>query len=167
MRTKRLILSISLMLGVAAGALVSCGPEQRGTTSTAEFPYGLTQKGAEAFIMRAEADLMQMGEYSSRASWVMNNFITQDTQWLQARASAESTTLSTRYALEAAMFDGVETDPVIRRKLDILKRAITLPAPTRPGAAQELATIGSRLEAAYSTGKLTHKGKTITLADAA
>ena len=90
MRMKRLVLSISLMLGVAAGALVSCGPEPLvGTTSTADFPYGLTQTGAEAFITRAEADLMQMNEYASRASWVMNNFITEDTQWLQARASAE------------------------------------------------------------------------------
>src|SRR5262245_39435596 len=56
-RIKRAILSTCLMLGVAAGALVSCGPEQTAsTTATADFPYGLTQKGAEAFIMKAEAD---------------------------------------------------------------------------------------------------------------
>ena len=96
----------------------------------------------------------------------MNNFITEDTQWLQAKASAESNTLQTRYARDAARFDGVEADPVIRRKLEILKRAITLPSPTRAGAAQELATINSRLEAAYSTGKFSHKGKEIALDDA-
>src|SRR5688572_31816329 len=156
----KLALSISLMLGVAAGALGSCGPEQlASTTATADFSYGLTQKGAEAFIAKAESDLMAMGEYASRASWVMNNFITEDTQWLQAKASAESNTLQTRYARDAARFDGVETDPVIRRKLELLKRAITLPAPSREGAAQELATISSRLEATYSTGKVSHKGK--------
>jgi peptidyl-dipeptidase A len=77
------------MLGVASGALVSCGPEQASTTGTADFAYGLTERGAEAFVMKAEADLMQMNEYSSRASWVMNTYITEDTQWLQARASAE------------------------------------------------------------------------------
>jgi peptidyl-dipeptidase A len=155
-----------LLLGVASGALVSCGPEQASTTGTADFAYGLTEMGAEAFIARAEADLMAMGEYSSRASWVMNTYITEDTQWLQAKASAESNTLQTRYARDAARFDGVETDPVIRRKLEILKRGITMPAPSRPGAAQELATINSRLEAAYSTGRFSHKGKEIALDDA-
>jgi len=163
---RRTVLCACLMLGVASGALVSCGPEQASTTGTADFAYGLTEMGAEAFVMKAEADLMHMNEYSSRASWVMNNFITEDTQWLQARASAESNTLQTRYARDAAQFDAVETNPVIRRKLDILKKAITLPAPTRPGAAQELATINSRLEAAYSTGKFSHRGKPIALDDA-
>src|SRR5262245_5287351 len=162
---KRLFLSVSLLLGVAAGGLSSCG-ESRSATTAADFPYELTQKGAETFIAKAETELMAMGEYASRASWVMNNFITEDTQWLQAKASAESNALQTRYARDAARFDRVETDPVTRRKLDILKRAITLPAPSRDGAAQELATIGSRLEAAYSTGKLQHKGKQIALDDA-
>ncbi len=166
-RRQFLVLSVSLMLGVAAGALSSCGPDQlASTTSTADFAYGLTQTGAEAFITRAETDLMMMSEYASRASWVMNNFITEDTQWLQAKASAELNTLQTRYARDAARFDGVETDPVIRRKLEILKRGITLPSPTRAGAAQELATINSRLEAAYSTGKFSHQGKEIALDDA-
>src|SRR5690349_22435393 len=101
---RRAVLLACLMLGVASGALVSCGPEQS-TTGTADFAYGLTEMGAEAFVMKAEADLMEMNEYSSRASWVMNNFITEDTQWLQARASAESNTLQTRYARDAAQFD--------------------------------------------------------------
>ena len=167
MRAKHLILSASLMLGVAAGALTSCGPEQQAsTTATEGFAYGLTPMGAEAFIVKAEIDLMQMSEYASRASWVMNNFITEDTQWLQARASAESNTLQTRYARDAARFDGVDTDPITRRKLEILKRGITLPSPIRAGAAQELATINSRLEAAYSTGKFSHNGKDIALDDA-
>jgi peptidyl-dipeptidase A len=96
-RTPKLtVLCACLMLGVASGALVSCGPEQAGTTGTADFAYGLTGMGAEAFIARAEGDLMQMSEYSSRASWVMNTYITEDTQWLQAKASAESNTLQTR-----------------------------------------------------------------------
>ena len=30
------------MLGVASGALVSCGPEQASTTATSEFAYALT-----------------------------------------------------------------------------------------------------------------------------
>ena len=48
------VLCACLMLGVASGALVSCGPEQGSTTGTAGFAYGLTEMGAEAFIARAE-----------------------------------------------------------------------------------------------------------------
>jgi peptidyl-dipeptidase A len=166
MHTRRLVLAAFLMLGIAAGALTSCSdPQTASTTKTADFPYQLTQKGAEAFITKAEADLMRMSEYASRASWVMNTYITDDTQWLQAKASAESNTLQTRYARDAARFDHVDADPIVRRKLELLKRAITLPAPSRDGAAQELATISSRLEATYSTGKVSHKGKEITLDD--
>ena len=46
-----------------------------------------------------------------------------------------------RYAKEAARFDNVKVDPVTRRKLYLLKQALVLPAPSRPGAAQELADI--------------------------
>ena len=64
MRAKHLVLSVSLMLGVAAGALTSCGPGQQGsTTATEGFAYGLTAMGAEAFIAKAEVDLLQMGEF--------------------------------------------------------------------------------------------------------
>ena len=95
-----------------------------------------------------------------------NTFITDDTQWLEAKANAEQNVVATRYAKQAARFNAVKVDPVTRRKLDLLKRSLTLPAPDRPGAAQELATLSSRLGSIYSTGKFVYKGKTITLDDA-
>jgi peptidyl-dipeptidase A len=63
-------------------------------------------------------------------------------------------------------FDGVETDPVTRRKLEILKRALVLPSPARDGAAEELSTIGSRLDSAYSTATFSHNGAPTTLDEA-
>ena len=88
-----------------------------------------TAKDAEAFIARVEAELIPLNEYSARVSWIGNNFITEDTMWLQAKVRAEMTRLRVDNAKEAATFDRVEVDPAIRRKLDILKRQITLPAP--------------------------------------
>jgi peptidyl-dipeptidase A len=102
----------------------------------------------------------------NKASWVRATYITEDTQWLEAKAGAEATDLATRLAIQAARFDHVAVDPVTRRKLDILKRALVAPAPQRPGAAEEMATIASRLDSTYSTGKFTYKGKTLTLNDA-
>lgn len=68
--------------------------------------------------------------------------------------------------MQAARFNAVKLDPVNRRKLDLLKRSLVLPAPARPGAADQLATLASRLDSTYSTGKFTYQGKVMTLNDA-
>jgi peptidyl-dipeptidase A len=125
-----------------------------------------TPAEAKAFVDKAEAQLAAFSEYAAKLSWVRATYITDDTQWLEARAQAEQKTMATAFAKQAARFDGVAADPVTRRKLMLLKLYLTLPAPDRPGAAEELATLESRLDAAYSTGKFTYKGKSITLDDA-
>lgn len=125
-----------------------------------------TAAEAKAFVDKVETDLARVGEYTNRASWVRATYITEDTQWLEAKASAEYNDLQTRYAVEAARFNNTPVDAVTRRKLDILKRNLVSPAPQRPGAADELATIQSRLDSIYSTGKFQYGGKALTLSDA-
>ncbi len=125
-----------------------------------------TAAEARAFVDKAETDLARLSEYASKAAWVRATYITEDTIWLEARATAEITDLATRYAIEAARFDKADADPVTRRKLTILKRSLVAPAPQRPGAAEEMATIASRLDSIYSTGKFQHRGKQLTLSDA-
>ena len=125
-----------------------------------------TAAEAKAFVDKVEADLTRISEYESRAAWVRATYITEDTMWLEAKASAEANELRTRYAMEAARFNDTPVDAVTRRKLDILKRNLVSPAPQRPGAADELATIASKLDSTYSTGKFIHDGKQITLNDA-
>ncbi len=48
------------------------------------------------------------------------------------------------------------------RKLDILRGALVLPAPTTPGAAAELNTISTRLQSTYGKGRGTLNGKPMT-----
>ena len=124
-----------------------------------------TAAEAIAFVAKAEADLAKSSEYYNRAAWTQATDITEDTNWLLAKADAENTALSVRYAKEAARFDQVEVDAVTRRKLYLLKQALTLPAPSRPGAGQEMADVAARLSTAYSTAKFTYKGKALTLDD--
>jgi peptidyl-dipeptidase A len=124
-----------------------------------------TAAEAKAFVEKAEAELAREGEYLNRVQWVQNTYITDDTNWLVAKANAESTALSVRYAKEAARFDGVAVDPVVRRKLALMKQALVLPAPSRPGAGQELAEIQARLDTLYATGKFTYRGRPLTLDD--
>jgi peptidyl-dipeptidase A len=125
-----------------------------------------TPADAKAFVEKAEAQLAAMNEYAAKASWVRANFITDDTQWLEAKATSEQNQLATRLAMDAARFNGVAVDPVTARKLKLLKLYLVLPAPDRPGAAAEVAGLATRLDSTFSTGKFTYKGKTLTLNDA-
>ena len=162
LKTKLLAAGAALALVAGLGA---AAPIAQAQTPAAAAPAP-TPAEAKAFIDKAEADLAALSQYVNKASWVRATYITEDTQWLEAKAGAEATDLATRLAIQAARFDHVAVDPVTRRKLDILKRALVVPAPQRPGAAEEMATIASRLDSTYSTGKFTYNGKTLTLNDA-
>jgi peptidyl-dipeptidase A len=162
LKTKLLAAGAALALVAGLGA---AAPIALAQTPAAATPAP-TAAEAKAFIDKAETDLAAASAYVNKASWVRATYITEDTQWLEAKAGAEATDLATRLAIQAARFDKVAVDPVTRRKLDILKRALVAPAPQRPGAADEMATIASRLDSTYSTGKFTYKGKTLTLNDA-
>jgi len=81
-----------------------------------------TAKEAEDFIAKVEADLVVENEYSNRVSWIAATFITDDTNWLSAKVSAELGTLAVARAKQAATFDRVTVDSITRRKLDILKK---------------------------------------------
>src|SRR5580698_2963116 len=101
------------------------------------------------FVAKAEADLALESEYLNRAGWVQATYITDDTNWLLAKANAEGTDIGVRYAKDAARFDHVKVDDVTARKLYLLKQSLVLPAPSRTGASQELATIAAKLDADY------------------
>jgi len=150
----------SLFLAASAAAvLLVCGPAAAQSAQP-------TAAEAKAFVDQAESQLATMNEYAARSSWVRANFITEDTQWLEAKAGAEQNALATKLAKQAARFNGVTVDPVTARKLKLLKLFLVLPAPDRPGAATELANLSTKLDSTYSTGKFTYKGKTLNLNDA-
>src|SRR4029453_13410409 len=151
MRSKLLAASAAVLV-FAAGASAAQAPP--------------TAAEAKAFVEQAESQLAGMNEYAARAGWVRANFLTGDTQWLEAKATAEQNQLATGLAKQAARFNGVAVDPVTARKLKLLKLYLTAPAPARPGAAAGLAKIAPRLDSTYSTGKFTYQGKTLTLDDA-
>ncbi|MDP1738608.1 MAG: M2 family metallopeptidase [Caulobacter sp.] len=162
LKTRLLAAGAALAIVAGFGGVVAVAQAQ---TPAAAAPVPSAAE-AKAFVERAEADLARLSQYVNRASWVRATYITEDTQWLEAKAGAEITDLATKLAIEAARFDKTDADPVTRRKLDILKRALVAPAPQRPGAADEMATIASRLDSTYSTGKFTYNGKVLTLNDA-
>jgi peptidyl-dipeptidase A len=124
-----------------------------------------TPAEARDFVAKAETELAADSEYLNRALWVQETYINSDTNWLVAKANAAITDRTVRFAKQAVRFDHVQLDDVTARKLYLLKKSLVLPAPTRPGASQELADIEARLDTDYSTAKFTYKGRTLTLDD--
>src|SRR6267142_2588852 len=125
----------------------------------------LTAQDAPDFVDKAESDLVEITERSNRTAWTALTFITDDTDWLKAKVDAEFTQLQVAQAKRAAMFDAFTVDPVTRRKLELLKRALVYPASDVPGASQELSTLSTRLTSAFATARITDKEREFTLDD--
>ena len=124
-----------------------------------------TATDAQDFIAKVEADLGPETEYANRAQWIAGTYLTDDTNWLLAKVTAEQSILSVARAKRAAAFDHVTVDPVTRRKLALLKQGLVLPSPDRPGASEEMANIQVKLQTIFSTGKVKHHGRELTLED--
>jgi peptidyl-dipeptidase A len=94
---------------------------------------------------------------------VNSTYITEDTDALAAHFGTIGTEMQVRLANEAANFARVEgLDYDTQRKLNVLRSALVLPAPTTPGAAAELNTIATRLQSTYGKGRGTLAGKEMT-----
>ena len=125
-----------------------------------------TAAEADAFVAEAEKTYVARSVDWNRTAWVNATYITDDTDALNAKAGAEQTELGVKYALGAARFNNVAgLSPGTRRKLDLMKNGLTLPAPTRPGAAGQLATLTTRMSSAYGKGKGTLGGMPINGSD--
>lgn len=125
-----------------------------------------TIEDTEKFLREAEVALSADSVRVNRIDWVNSTFLTEDTDALAAEAGARQTELSVRLALEASKFDKVEgLSDEVKRKLNLLKGFIVLPAPTTAGAADQLNNISTKLQSAYGKGEGTLRGKPINGSD--
>jgi peptidyl-dipeptidase A len=108
---------------------------------------------AQAFMKKAEDQLQDLGVRASRASWVQENFITDDTEVLAAQAQERATAVITQLALEARRFDGLKMPPELARKFKLLKLSLTAPAPNNDAERAELTRIATSMDADYGKGK--------------
>ncbi|MBB6542434.1 M2 family metallopeptidase [Thalassotalea piscium] len=126
----------------------------------------LTAQDAEKFLADVEKETIALNLEGARAAWINANFITDDTDSLAAEANQKSTEAGVRFAMEAAKFDDVKVSADQRRKLNILKQSLVMPAPQDPAKSAELAQIGSELNSMYGKGTYTNKaGKKLSLGD--
>lgn len=116
-----------------------------------------TAADAEQFMKQAEARLNEAAIKASRAGWVQENFITDDTEALAADANDEITALTTELVEQAKKFDGVSMPPELARKFMLLKLSLTAPAPHDPALRKEMTKIASSLDGDYGKGTYCRK----------
>jgi peptidyl-dipeptidase A len=117
---------------------------------------------AAAFIAAVEEEQKTKGEENARIGWLYATYINYDSEWLVTRANERNTEMEVRHANEARKFNSVTVAPDVRRKLELLKLGLVLPAPQKPGAAGELAQVNTRMRSAYSTGKIEMDRRTVS-----
>lgn len=142
---------------VVTGAVALAGRPAEGVPTDAD---------ADAFVAKAEAQLAVMSVKANQANWINQTFITDDSDAMAADVSAQQTDLQVRLASDATKYQAVaDLSADTRRKLDLIRNNITLPAPSTPGATNELTTISTRLQSEYGKGKGTLDGKPINGSD--
>jgi peptidyl-dipeptidase A len=115
-------------------------------------------ESARQFIENANRELEDLGIRAARAEWVKANFITSDTEKISAEANEKYLTASIDLAKQASRFDGLELDPNTRRQIDILKRAITMPAPADRALTRELTQIAAKMDSNYGKAQYCREG---------
>jgi peptidyl-dipeptidase A len=108
---------------------------------------------AETFMNKAEARLAELTVKVSKANWVHDNFITDDTEALAAPANDELTAVTTELVEESKRFDGVKMPAELSRKFLLLKLSLTAPGPKDPTLRKEMSEIAASLESDYGKGK--------------
>ncbi len=152
---------IAISLAALAAALVASPVMAQQAPAAAP-----TAAQAEAFLANAEKALFDQSIISGRAAWVNATYITDDTDALASYFGAIDTKQRVDYALEAAKYaaaPGLSAET--KRRLNLLQTALTLPAPTTAGAAEELNQLATKLQSAYGKGKGTLKGQPINGSD--
>ncbi len=112
---------------------------------------------AQEFMNKAEAQFADLIVKVNRATWVQENFITDDTEAMAADAIDQITAVTTELVEQSRRFDGLKMPPDLTRKFMLLKLSLTAPAPRDPALRKEMTTIGVSLDSDYGKGKYCRK----------
>jgi len=155
-----------LLAAHSAPAIADAHVEEGRTQTDSKSAYPLTPQGAKQYVASVEEQFADFSETFARVSWLQATNINYDSNALASQYGAELTRMSVDFANEAAKFAEVDgLDQETERKLAMLRYGISLPAPGRDGAAEELSQIATQLGAAYGRGRGTLNGEEINGSD--
>ena len=145
------ILRLTILLSTLS--LLACENSEISVTISDE-ANEVTAESAVEFVARSEEQLAGLAQEAERMAWVYSNFITDDTEQLAATANKKLTARQVELAVEAAEFNdtkGLSADT--RRKLDMLRSGIVIPAPRDADKTAEQSEIGAKLGGMYGKGE--------------
>ena len=116
MFSHRLLLRAVVVLQLATAIACSNVSAPGGPPNPSSAP---TPADAKAFLTDVTAALLKLSVAGSQAGWVAQNFITDDTEALDSRATQAFSDASARFAKDAVRFDKVQLSPDLRRQLDL------------------------------------------------
>ena len=152
--------SLSALAAACGGAQETAG-DPDASAAVRDASAAPTVEDAAAFIARVEEHNREFGEYQARVDWVNQTYINYDTNWLATRAGAQAVAQGVAFANEAKQFNNLDLPTEMRRKIEEIKRGVNVPAPEKPGAAEEISEINTRMASAYATGKINLEGEEI------
>src|SRR5882757_4978117 len=76
---------------------------------------------AKAFLDKAEADLLTLGNEAARAGWVQETYITDDTEALAAKANERLLTKTNEIVIASRRFKDLKLPPDMARKFMLLR----------------------------------------------
>ncbi len=112
-----------------------------------------TLSEADTFMNDLEAELLNLWIARERSDWVNATFINHDTDLIASQAAAEVMAFTSRKANEAKRYESLTMDKALRRKFDLLKLSLSLPAPSEADKRYELAKLATEMKGIYATGK--------------
>ena len=112
-----------------------------------------TVADAKAFLDDAEAKLLVLSVESGRADWVKDNFITDDTELLAAKADERVIAATVDLAKQSTRFDSLTLPADLARKMKLLRLSVTAATPADPKESEELTRIMASMEGTYGKGK--------------
>ena len=118
-----------------------------------------TLADAQSFVAKTNDELNALWTQAARVEWVMNTYITYDTELLAAKANEDVLAYTSGAIQESAAFDDLTLDEETERQIRLLKVSSALPAPSDPDKRKRLATIASKLTSIYGKGKYCREGE--------
>ena len=112
-----------------------------------------TVEEAERFLAEAEQILLERFTDAERHGWVQATFITEDTDILFAQANERYIGTVVALAKKSTRYADLELPAEQRRKLDLLRLQLPLPAPDDAALRGELTRIAAGMESAYGRGE--------------
>ena len=144
MHVLRVVLT-SAVLAALAAPLLAAAPKSATKATPAE---------AHGFVEQMNADYKARYIEPNAAEWVAETYITDDTQALTARANERWLQWLSDEVDKSRAYENVPgVDAKDARALYLIKLQTAMPAPKNPAHLTELTTLGSKLTAAYGSGK--------------